>query len=79
MGPAVFNGGFSTFLAFILVAFSDSYVFTTFFKVISPNFGTINQYKSFNICIFLVLSCGKISLTEDLGTDTPYVGLQNVI
>jgi len=33
MGSAVFNGGFSTFLAFILVAFSDSYVFLTFFKV----------------------------------------------
>jgi hypothetical protein len=33
MGPAVFNGGLSTFLAFILVAFSDSYVFITFFKV----------------------------------------------
>ena len=33
MGPAVFNGGFSTFLAFFLVAFSDSYVFQTFFKV----------------------------------------------
>jgi hypothetical protein len=32
MGPAVFNGGLSTFLAFILVAFSDSYVFITFFK-----------------------------------------------
>ncbi|KAJ8306409.1 hypothetical protein KUTeg_016954 [Tegillarca granosa] len=33
MGVAVFNGGFSTFLAFIVVAFSKSYVFTTFFKV----------------------------------------------
>ena len=51
MGPAVFNGGFSTFLAFILVAFSDSYVFTTFFKVISSNFGTIYQYKNSIICI----------------------------
>ena len=33
IGTAVFNGGFSTFLAFVLVAFSDSYVFLTFFKV----------------------------------------------
>ena len=33
MGTAVFNGGFSTFLAFSLVAFSNSYVFLTFFKV----------------------------------------------
>ena len=33
IGTAVFNGGFSTFLAFLLMAFSDSYVFLTFFKV----------------------------------------------
>ena len=33
MGPAVFHGGFSTFLAFIFLADSDSHVFTTFFKV----------------------------------------------
>ena len=35
MGTAVFNGGFSTFLAFSLVAFSNSYVFLTFFKMFS--------------------------------------------
>lgn len=33
MGPPVFYGGFSTFLAFALLASSNSYVFTTFFKV----------------------------------------------
>jgi hypothetical protein len=33
MGPAVWNGGFSTFLAFILLAVSSSYVFKSFFKV----------------------------------------------
>ena len=33
MGPAVFYGGFSTFLAFILLAASKSYIFKTFFKV----------------------------------------------
>jgi multidrug efflux pump subunit AcrB len=33
IGPAVFHGGFSTFLAFILLSGSDSYVFSTFFKV----------------------------------------------
>ncbi|XP_034243315.1 NPC intracellular cholesterol transporter 1-like isoform X2 [Thrips palmi] len=33
MGPAVFNGGFSTFLAFVLLGFSSSYIFTTFFKL----------------------------------------------
>ena len=38
IGPAVFNGGFSTFLAFILLAGSRSHVFSTFFKVRSLNF-----------------------------------------
>ena len=33
IGPAVLNGGFSTMLAFILLANSKSYVFLTFFKV----------------------------------------------
>ena len=33
MGPAVFNGGFSTFVAIVLLVSSTSYVFTTFFKV----------------------------------------------
>jgi len=33
IGPAVFNGGFSTFLAFVLLANSRSHVFATFFKV----------------------------------------------
>ncbi|XP_076059078.1 patched domain-containing protein 3-like isoform X2 [Oratosquilla oratoria] len=33
IGPAVLNGGFSTFLAFSFLAGSDSHVFITFFKV----------------------------------------------
>ena len=33
MGSAVWNGGFSTFLAFVVVSGSKSYVFSTFFKV----------------------------------------------
>ena len=33
MGSAVFNGGFSTFLAFVILAGNKSYVFLTFFKV----------------------------------------------
>jgi len=33
IGPAVFNGGFSTFLAFVLLAGSKSHVFMSFFKV----------------------------------------------
>ena len=33
LGPAVLNGGISTFLALVLLAASESYVFSTFFKV----------------------------------------------
>merc|ERR1711920_656640 len=33
IGPAVLNGGISTFLALVLLAPSESYVFSTFFKV----------------------------------------------
>ena len=38
IGPAVLNGGFSTFLAFILLANSRSHVFMTFFKVTLQTF-----------------------------------------
>lgn len=33
VGPAVFNGGISTLLAFVLLATSSSYVFLSFFKI----------------------------------------------
>ncbi|XP_064108422.1 protein patched homolog 1-like [Macrobrachium nipponense] len=33
IGPAVLNGGFTTFLSFLPLAGSDSYVFITFFKI----------------------------------------------
>lgn len=33
IGTAVWNGGFSTFVAFVLLSTSESYVFRTFFKV----------------------------------------------
>lgn len=34
IGPPVFNGGFSTFLAFVLLASSNAYFFNTLFKVL---------------------------------------------
>ncbi|XP_076391692.1 patched domain-containing protein 3 isoform X1 [Megachile rotundata] len=34
IGPAVFNGGLSTFLAFVLLGTSEAYIFSTFFKVL---------------------------------------------
>ncbi len=33
MGPAILNGGITTFLALFLLGFSDSYGFLVFFKV----------------------------------------------
>ena len=55
IGPAVFNGGFSTFLAFILLAGSKSHVFQVFFKVLSTD--DKNQYRPISIkllrCFFL--------------------------
>jgi hypothetical protein len=33
IGPAVVNGGLTTFLALLLLGFSQSHVFVTFFKV----------------------------------------------
>ena len=49
IGPAVFNGGFSTFLAFVLLVDSASYGFQLFFRVSFPyNFFNIYFSKSFD-------------------------------
>merc|ERR1712071_360183 len=55
MGPAVWNGGFSTFLAFILLCNTDSHIFTTFFKLF---FGVV-VFGLFHGLAYLpiVLSC----------------------
>ena len=45
MGTAVAHGGVSTLLAFILVAFSNSYVYLTFFKV--------SRWDSTRACILI--------------------------
>jgi len=49
IGPAVFNGGFSTFLAFVLLAFSRSHVFSSFFKI----FFLVVVFGLYNGLIFL--------------------------
>lgn len=45
IGPAVLNGGLSTFLAFVLLGFSQAYVFMAFFRVrmINPNAAKLKQ------------------------------------
>jgi len=49
IGPAVLNGGFSTFLAFVLLAGSRSHVFSVFFKV----FFLVVIFGLFNGLLFL--------------------------
>merc|ERR1719312_2011775 len=49
IGPAVFNGGFSTFLAFILLAGSKSHVFSSFFKI----FFLVVVFGLYNGLVFL--------------------------
>ncbi|KAK0090682.1 hypothetical protein PV325_008019 [Microctonus aethiopoides] len=49
IGPAVFNGGLSTFLAFVLLGASNSHVFTTFFKL----FTSVVVFGLFHGLLFL--------------------------
>merc|ERR1719348_1880203 len=60
MGMAVANGGFSTMLAFVLVAFSSSYVYLTFFKM----FVCVVVFGLFHGLIFLPVVLGIIG-SED--------------
>ena len=63
IGPAVFNGGLSTFLAFVLLGSSEAYLFNTFFKVLFKNFAYFHPhnfvnkfYKNFIILVIHVRS-----------------------
>lgn len=49
IGPAVLNGGFSTFLAFVLLGGSDSHVFKSFFKVCIYIHTSISQCYNFKM------------------------------
>ena len=62
-GPAVFNGGFSTFLAFAILVFADSFAFTVFFKV----FCLISIFGLYHGLVFLpiFLSIFDISHSND--------------
>ena len=46
MGPAIINGGVTTFLALLLLGFSSSHVFITFFKVIQSDPLTAGKHFS---------------------------------
>ncbi|XP_076280248.1 patched domain-containing protein 3 isoform X1 [Lasioglossum baleicum] len=49
IGPAVFNGGLSTFLAFVLLGSSEAYIFSTFFKL----FTCVVMFGLFHGLLFL--------------------------
>ena len=61
VGSAVFNGGFSTFLAFIILAFADSYGFTVFFKV----FFLISVFGLYHGLVFLPIFLSMFGISED--------------
>ncbi|TRY77454.1 hypothetical protein TCAL_08010 [Tigriopus californicus] len=72
MGPAVLNGGFSTFLAFALLMTAQSYVFQTFFKI----FFLVVVFGVFHGLVFLpvVLSLigpGTIGKENSISPVTP--------
>ena len=56
IGPAVLNGGFSTFLAFALLMASKSYVFKTFFKI----FFLVVSFGLFHGMVFLPVALSLI-------------------
>ncbi|XP_050397303.2 patched domain-containing protein 3 isoform X1 [Patella vulgata] len=68
MGPPVFNGGFSTFLAFVLLGGSNSYVFTTFFKV----FFLVVWYGLFHGLVFLPIILSWLGPSPYLSADHIY-------
>ena len=66
MGPAVFNGGLSTLLAFVLLATSKSYVFLSFFKIffLICLFGLFHGLVA--LPVFLAI-LGPVSVAETKG------------
>ncbi|XP_040572167.1 patched domain-containing protein 3 isoform X2 [Lepeophtheirus salmonis] len=78
MGPAIFSGGFSTFLAFVVLFFNDSYIFTSFCHMLG--FGVL--FGLWNALVFmpLLLSYFGPLTEEELKTvsPTPSVGRVNM-
>jgi len=74
IGPAVLNGGFSTFLAFVLLAGSKSHVFSTFFKIffLVVVFGLYNGLMVLPVVLSFVgpASYGpRVDTTHNMNTD----------
>ena len=61
IGPAVFNGGFSTYLAFALLCFSNSYLFRSFFKVNIVLFFPAQKLNKSLLFVMFFMSICKLS------------------
>ena len=66
-GPAVFNGGFSTFLAFAILVFADSFAFTVFFKV----FFLISVFGLYHGLVFLPVFLSIFGMSRSNDKEIP--------
>ena len=73
IGPAVLNGGISTFLAFVILAFSKNYVFQTFFQM----FGMVVAFGLFNGLIFLPVLLSFIGPNSTQNSDEHLYASEN--
>ncbi|KAK2583937.1 hypothetical protein KPH14_001198 [Odynerus spinipes] len=65
IGPPVFNGGFSTFLAFVLLSSSKAYFFNTFFKL----FTSVVVFGLFHGLLFLPIMLSLLGPNERKATN----------
>jgi len=72
IGPAVFNGGFTTFLAVILCSLSYSHVFLTFFKVfvLTVLFGLFHGLVLFPVILSLIGPLSSVKQEPSIATST---------
>jgi len=77
IGPAVFHGGVSTFLAFVLLAGSKSHVFTTFFKIFTLVV-VFGLFQGLGV-LPVILSFLGPKLKEPLGLDVISHGTGNYV
>jgi len=71
IGPAVLNGGISTFLAFLLLATSSTYVFLSFFKIffLICLFGLFHGLVTLPVLLSLI---GPSNLVKKVGSKQPF-------
>merc|ERR1712055_928183 len=92
IGPAVFNGGLTTFLALVLLGFSTSHVFVSFFKVfvLTVLFGLFHGLVLFPVLLSVAGPVTSIvnpeetpsvgsSRSPNYGSNNPQQGIINTI